>query len=601
MIRLTVENLEELNLTAEEIKIIEAVSPIVSLERTEDGALIIIKDVRGTHQVLIYDGQQGAQGEKGEKGDKGDKGDPGEVTQAEFDELSDTVSDLNRAVELNLNDLRTTNRVYDSMSETVTGSGAYVLREIPIDATQGAYYGSIQSETGGTSGNFLAYLAAYDSSDTRLSQAAFSSTYPATVYLDAPANTVKLKLRLFATLGTSESNKTVTFNNIHILKGSSDVKITLNDNVNIESVAELQNAIFGENKDGTKAFSGTGESNLDVSMDIVSGKSYVIEMTNQDIVGDVQVYGYNGSYTSLIYLTLSETNKFSFEAESNYSVIRFHYIISSVSTTPKSDVEIILKPIYETNNNNIIHIGNGHEYENIQDALDSCADSETNPYIFFIHNGVYDIFSMYDQAQRKRYISLIGESRDGVIVRGNAGTYSKPTAEISTEGVIKNITFIQETSAQTQEPQGSQPYCYAVHDDYFSATTDYENCTFVSNAGPAVGLGLKANKNKAFRNCTFINNGTGEFGSIVLGAFFAHSESANNSKNQELIIENCTAINENGANGLYLSLITTATGATFKGVNIRNVGSFGNGQASAYCTLPLSYSYGNNVEALNVI
>lgn len=164
MSRLTVEDFVELNLTVEERKIIEAVSPIVSLERTEDGALIIIKDVRGTHQVLIYDGQQGAQGEKGEKGDKGDKGetgdvgpqgpqgiqgpkgdtgetgpqgiqgeqgpqgiqgeqgpqgeqgiqgpqgiqgetgpkgdkgDPGEVTQAEFDELSDTVSDLNRAI-----------------------------------------------------------------------------------------------------------------------------------------------------------------------------------------------------------------------------------------------------------------------------------------------------------------------------------------------------------------------------------------------------------------------------------------------------------------------------------------------------------------------
>lgn len=42
-------------------------------------------------------GIQGPQGIQGEVGPKGDKGDPGEVTQAEFDELSDTVSDLNRA------------------------------------------------------------------------------------------------------------------------------------------------------------------------------------------------------------------------------------------------------------------------------------------------------------------------------------------------------------------------------------------------------------------------------------------------------------------------------------------------------------------------
>jgi len=79
MSQLTVEDFVELNLTVEERKIIEAVSPIVSLERTEGGALIIIKDVKGTHQVLLYDGQQGAQGEKGEKGDKGDKGETGDV------------------------------------------------------------------------------------------------------------------------------------------------------------------------------------------------------------------------------------------------------------------------------------------------------------------------------------------------------------------------------------------------------------------------------------------------------------------------------------------------------------------------------------------
>ena len=87
MIRLTVENLEELNLTTEEIKIIEAVSPIVSLERTEEGALIIVKDVKGTHQVLIYDGKKGDKGDAFTYADftpeqlealKGQDGEPGQ-------------------------------------------------------------------------------------------------------------------------------------------------------------------------------------------------------------------------------------------------------------------------------------------------------------------------------------------------------------------------------------------------------------------------------------------------------------------------------------------------------------------------------------------
>lgn len=71
MIRLTVDSLPELNLTVEEMRIIEAVSPVVSLERTEEGALLIVKDVNGTHQALIYDGQKGDPGIKGDPGNDG--------------------------------------------------------------------------------------------------------------------------------------------------------------------------------------------------------------------------------------------------------------------------------------------------------------------------------------------------------------------------------------------------------------------------------------------------------------------------------------------------------------------------------------------------
>lgn len=59
-VRLTVEDLPGLNLSPEEMRIIEAVSPVVSLERTADGTLLIIKDVNGTHETLIYDGANAA-------------------------------------------------------------------------------------------------------------------------------------------------------------------------------------------------------------------------------------------------------------------------------------------------------------------------------------------------------------------------------------------------------------------------------------------------------------------------------------------------------------------------------------------------------------
>ena len=135
-----------LTLSQEEIRVIEAVSPTVDAERTEDGVQITVHDLHGTETVNLYDGTdgpagprgepgpQGPQGEQGPKGDtgpvgpqgeqgpqgvqgatgpqgpKGDtgatgpqgpqgpKGDPGEVTQAEFDELSDEVAQQKSAI-----------------------------------------------------------------------------------------------------------------------------------------------------------------------------------------------------------------------------------------------------------------------------------------------------------------------------------------------------------------------------------------------------------------------------------------------------------------------------------------------------------------------
>lgn len=516
-------------------------------------------------------------------------------------EVNNFYTELKSAAMLNFNDLRTTNRVFNSESETVSGSGAYVVKEIPFNATSGEYYGTIQSSSGGTSGNFLAYLSAYDSENTRLAQSAFSSTYPASVYLNAPANTVKLKLRLFATLETSESDKNVTFNGISILKGSESVQISLKNNVSIESVTELQDTIFGTTQTNVKTFSGTGETNLDINVSVSKNTEVTLTLTNENVTGDAQIYDYDGSnYVSIKYLTLENTNSVSFVTARDITRIRIHYIISAVSTNPKSTVVTGISSNYAKIDRNIIHVGSDYDYTDIQTAIDACQDSETKPCIIFIHNGVYTPFKMLANANRVRYISLIGESRDCVIIRGDAGTYSKPTANVCTNGVIKNITFIQETTQDSYEGEGTQPYCYALHDDSYRANTEYNNCTFISNAGPSVGMGLKKDATKRFTNCTFINNGDGTYGSITIGSMFVHSEDADNSTNQKLFISNCLAINKNGANGLYLSEITGHTGTSIY-TRINNTGSFGDGSASAYCTLQLEYSFNNNVNALNVI
>lgn len=65
-----------------EIDVIRAVSPTVTVERTEGGVYIAITDLDGVHLATLYDGArglQGPQGPQGIQGLKGDKGDTGET------------------------------------------------------------------------------------------------------------------------------------------------------------------------------------------------------------------------------------------------------------------------------------------------------------------------------------------------------------------------------------------------------------------------------------------------------------------------------------------------------------------------------------------
>lgn len=95
MIKLTVQEQAPVDLSVEALRVVDAVSPTVQMVRGEDGVTITIHDLNGDHTAKIYDGEIGP---RGETGSPGPKGDPGEVSQAEFDELADEVSDLNQAL-----------------------------------------------------------------------------------------------------------------------------------------------------------------------------------------------------------------------------------------------------------------------------------------------------------------------------------------------------------------------------------------------------------------------------------------------------------------------------------------------------------------------
>ena len=71
------------DVTAEAGKVV-TIDPYITIEQTEDGAVVTVTDAHGQTTATIYngrdgaDGAPGAKGDPGERGEKGEKGDPGE-------------------------------------------------------------------------------------------------------------------------------------------------------------------------------------------------------------------------------------------------------------------------------------------------------------------------------------------------------------------------------------------------------------------------------------------------------------------------------------------------------------------------------------------
>ena len=73
-VSLSVSGGENVEMTSEQARVIEAVSPTVDAERVEGGVEITIHDVRGSSTVRVNDGQRGADGTPGEQGSEGPPG-----------------------------------------------------------------------------------------------------------------------------------------------------------------------------------------------------------------------------------------------------------------------------------------------------------------------------------------------------------------------------------------------------------------------------------------------------------------------------------------------------------------------------------------------
>lgn len=212
-----------------------------------------------------------------------------------------------------------------------------------------------------------------------------------------------------------------------------------------------------------------------------------------------------------------------------------------------------------------------------------------------------------------RYVSIIGVNKETCIIKDDSGEYYTPPAEIRTNGIIKNLTFIATHDNPPLIPENARHKAYAVHSDYGPENVAYENCTMISYQAPAIGIGGAQNKTIIFKNCEFYSyapayndiNSPNDYQVNYsylsnYGAFFYHTQPAENITGQKLIMDKCNVYSQNGDKSLWIDKGTvvsygcevTITNSVFDGAICGNA-------VDVDLELLTSNCYGNNVTSLN--
>ena len=269
-----------------------------------------------------------------------------------------------------------------------------------------------------------------------------------------------------------------------------------------------------------------------------------------------------------------------------------------------------------------IHVGDGLAFTEIQQAIESVIGDYAT---IIVHpkSTPYGRFSLmrslggsypWSGLTSVKHISIIGVDKTKCIVQSNTGNYDTPPAEIATNGIIKNLTFIAtHTASDGTETTGS----YAVHVDNRPADTNgmklvFENCDFISYQTAAVGLGLYRNQDILFDHCNFKsytdstwkpNENYDSAYMCAIGAYFMHTTMGRAGGNMFIRFRGCFFYHEGGSYAMRIADADEVQTALLEAID--NTLWVADTQTPGYYTtnnpiMQMPYNHGNNASELNV-
>lgn len=209
---------------------------------------------------------------------------------------------------------------------------------------------------------------------------------------------------------------------------------------------------------------------------------------------------------------------------------------------------------------NALWVGANQKYKTITEAV-SAADNND---VIIVTPGIYHESVKNDF----KFLTIIGTSKDECILEYENGDYANPPIEMS-KGVIKNLTI---HGIEQEKQSGAVAKAYCLHADFdpeANSSLYIENVKFINDDYQVVGIGLRANYNLEFVNCEFICKGNSN-------AFYCHDWPSGSGINQNVIVKNCTMINNGSVPTILLQsqeVKNSVAICTFKRNIVKNKGS----------------------------
>ena len=185
--------------------------------------------------------------------------------------------------------------------------------------------------------------------------------------------------------------------------------------------------------------------------------------------------------------------------------------------------------------------------DDLQKIIDNCNDSSANRVEIYMEAGTYSPFNaVSDMNMEPRYIDFIGMGM--VIVESDDGRYDFPAASLRLDGKVEGISFT--ATHKNGEIPPDDDGAYAVHADYGSQHTEFNNCSFLSYQTASVGMGLTHDSEVTFNNCQFMNRADESSKRWQDGALYVHTDVHDvNIKGARLNLNDCSFYFPIGAHG----------------------------------------------------